>query len=204
MATGTGDLAIERARRVGPHGEVIRVDFSAKMLDLARAKAPTLRFDEGDTLALPYANDEFDAATCGYGARNFADLEHGLSELSRVVKPTGRIMLLELTTPRRSPLSSFSTGAGSTSLPRCSADSPETRRPTRTSPARYASSAARNNSPQACRDPALSPREQHLAARGRTPRLRGLQGRRRLPVRPAPRGARTSCARGDREGADRR
>jgi demethylmenaquinone methyltransferase / 2-methoxy-6-polyprenyl-1,4-benzoquinol methylase len=107
VATGTGDLAIELAGRVGGGGEVVGSDFSEKMLERARVKAPGLRFEVGDALQLPYEDDEFDAATVGFGARNFADLQRGLSEMARVVRPGGRVVVLEITTPSRPPLSLF-------------------------------------------------------------------------------------------------
>ena len=108
VATGTGDLALELAGRVAPGGEVIGVDFSEKMLELARAKAiPGVRFESGNALALDYPDDAFAAATVGFGARNFSDLERGLSEMARVVRPGGRVVVLEITTPRRPPLSTF-------------------------------------------------------------------------------------------------
>jgi demethylmenaquinone methyltransferase/2-methoxy-6-polyprenyl-1,4-benzoquinol methylase len=111
VATGTGDLALELANRVAPGGEVIGVDFSEKMLELARAKAesrvPRVSFKHGNALALDYADGEFDAATVGFGARNFSDLQRGLSEMARVVRPGGRVVVLEITTPRRPPLSTF-------------------------------------------------------------------------------------------------
>jgi demethylmenaquinone methyltransferase/2-methoxy-6-polyprenyl-1,4-benzoquinol methylase len=107
VATGTGDLAIELARRVRPGGEVVGTDFSERMLELARRKAPELRFESANALALPYRDDEFDAATVGFGARNFSDLEQGLREMARVVRPGGRVVVLEITTPRRPPLSTF-------------------------------------------------------------------------------------------------
>jgi demethylmenaquinone methyltransferase/2-methoxy-6-polyprenyl-1,4-benzoquinol methylase len=113
VATGTGDLAIELGRRVGPGGEVVGADFSERMLELAREKAGRepgigpLRFETANALALPYADDEFDAATVGFGARNFSDLEQGLSEMARVVKPGGRVVVLEITTPQHPPLSTF-------------------------------------------------------------------------------------------------
>jgi demethylmenaquinone methyltransferase/2-methoxy-6-polyprenyl-1,4-benzoquinol methylase len=107
VATGTGDLAIELRRRVGPAGEVIGSDFSAQMLQRARAKAPDVRFELGDALALDYPDDRFDAATVGFGARNFADLERGIAEMARVVRPGGRVVILEITTPTRPPLSTF-------------------------------------------------------------------------------------------------
>jgi demethylmenaquinone methyltransferase / 2-methoxy-6-polyprenyl-1,4-benzoquinol methylase len=115
VATGTGDLALELVRRVGPEGEVVGTDFSPRMLELARAKAAArhgasasgLRFEAANALDLPYADDSFDVATVGFGARNFSDLERGLSEMARVVKPGGRVVVLEITTPTRPPLSYF-------------------------------------------------------------------------------------------------
>src|SRR4051812_27654889 len=107
VACGTGDLAIELARRVGRGGEVIGSDFSENMLELARAKAPELRFEQANALDLPYEDDSFDAATVGFGARNFSDLPHGLREMTRVVRPGGRVVILEITTPERPPLSWF-------------------------------------------------------------------------------------------------
>ena len=65
------------------------------------------RFDWGDALELPYADDSFDAATVGFGARNFSDLPRGLAEMARVVRPGGRVVVLEFTTPTRPPLSLF-------------------------------------------------------------------------------------------------
>jgi demethylmenaquinone methyltransferase/2-methoxy-6-polyprenyl-1,4-benzoquinol methylase len=110
VATGTGDLALELARRVAPGGEVVASDFSERMLEHARLKAidvPAIRFEAGNALALPYDNDAFDAATVGFGARNFSDLEGGVSEMARVVRPGGRVVVLEITTPQRPPLSTF-------------------------------------------------------------------------------------------------
>ena len=107
VATGTGDLAVELAGRVGTEGEVVGSDFSERMLELAREKAPGLRFEQGNALALPYDDDSFDAATVGFGARNFSDLAQGLREMTRVVRPGGRVVILEITTPERPPLSWF-------------------------------------------------------------------------------------------------
>jgi demethylmenaquinone methyltransferase / 2-methoxy-6-polyprenyl-1,4-benzoquinol methylase len=107
VACGTGDLAIELARRVGSGGEVIGSDFAEEMLERARAKAPVLSWEWGNALELPYASGRFDAATVGFGARNFSDLVRGLAEMARVVKPGGRVVVLEITTPRRPPLSTF-------------------------------------------------------------------------------------------------
>src|ERR671917_2063191 len=100
VACGTGDLAIELARRVGPSGSVVGSDFSESMLERARAKAPAVTWEWGNALDLPYADGEFDAATVGFGARNFSDLDRGLAELVRVVSPGGRVVILEITTPQ--------------------------------------------------------------------------------------------------------
>jgi demethylmenaquinone methyltransferase/2-methoxy-6-polyprenyl-1,4-benzoquinol methylase len=107
VATGTGDLAIELARRVGPSGVVVGSDFSEGMLDRAREKDRSIRWEWGDALELGYADDEFAAATVGFGARNFSDLGRGIGEMARVVKPGGRVVILEITTPTKPPLSSF-------------------------------------------------------------------------------------------------
>jgi demethylmenaquinone methyltransferase/2-methoxy-6-polyprenyl-1,4-benzoquinol methylase len=81
------------------------------MLERARAKAAGLdapiRFEVANALELPYADDAFDVATVGFGARNFSSLERGLSEMIRVVRPGGRVVVLEITTPTRPPLSYF-------------------------------------------------------------------------------------------------
>jgi len=110
VACGTGDLALELAGRVGPSGEVVACDFSEQMLELARAKAAnrrTITVEWANALELPYRDDEFAAATVGFGARNFSDLEQGLREMARVVRPGGKVVVLEITTPTRPPLSTF-------------------------------------------------------------------------------------------------
>jgi demethylmenaquinone methyltransferase/2-methoxy-6-polyprenyl-1,4-benzoquinol methylase len=107
VASGTGDLAIELARRVGPSGTVVGSDFSERMLDVARRKSAEVRWEWANALELPYADDQFDAATVGFGARNFSDLDRGLSEMARAVRPGGRVVVLEITVPRRPPLSTF-------------------------------------------------------------------------------------------------
>ena len=119
VATGTGDLAFELGHRVAPDGVVIAADFSENMLQIARSKqvrlrtlttAPAgveIRFESGNALALAYPDDEFDAATVGFGARNFSDLARGLAEMTRVVKPGGRVVVLEITTPTEGLLAGF-------------------------------------------------------------------------------------------------
>jgi demethylmenaquinone methyltransferase/2-methoxy-6-polyprenyl-1,4-benzoquinol methylase len=104
VATGTGDLAIAlRARGA----DVVGVDFAEKMLAIARQKAPGIEFRAGNALALDFGDDQFDAATVGFGARNFDDLDRGLSEMARVVRPGGRVVVLEITNPQKPPLSTF-------------------------------------------------------------------------------------------------
>jgi demethylmenaquinone methyltransferase/2-methoxy-6-polyprenyl-1,4-benzoquinol methylase len=134
VGTGTGDLALELLRRVSPGGEVVGSDFSEGMLARARAKAAVgaqrspkagmersagampplseapgakLTFEWGDALDLSYPDDSFDAATTGFAARNYSDLARGLAEMVRVVRPGGRVVVLEMTTPTRPPLSWF-------------------------------------------------------------------------------------------------
>ena len=111
VATGTGDLALELATRVHPRGAVIASDFSEEMLTRARAKGANssvpITFEWANAMDLPYANGEFAAVTVGFGARNFSDLDRGLSEMARVVRPGGVVVVLEITTPTRAPLSTF-------------------------------------------------------------------------------------------------
>jgi demethylmenaquinone methyltransferase/2-methoxy-6-polyprenyl-1,4-benzoquinol methylase len=104
VATGTGDLAVELARR---GASVTGLDFSKRMLELAEAKDPRIEWVQGNALDLGYADGEFDAVTVGFGARNFADLDRGLAEMARVAKPGGRVVVLEITSPDRPPLSWF-------------------------------------------------------------------------------------------------
>jgi demethylmenaquinone methyltransferase/2-methoxy-6-polyprenyl-1,4-benzoquinol methylase len=92
---------------VGDSGEVVGCDFSEGMLALAREKAPRIRFEVANALELPYPDASFDAALVGFGARNFADLRRGLAEMVRVTRPGGRVVVLEITTPTRPPLSWF-------------------------------------------------------------------------------------------------
>ena len=105
VCTGTGDLAFELAQRVGSSGAVTGVDFSEQMLEHARAKAvargSAVTFQQADALELPFADDAFDAATVAFGARNLTDLDRGLAEMTRVVRPGGTVVVLEITTPRR-------------------------------------------------------------------------------------------------------
>lgn len=94
---GTGDLALEAERR---GASVVGVDFSERMLERARRKSETVEWVLGDVLALPFADGELDAATVGFGVRNLDDLGAGLRELCRVLRPGGKLAVLEITRPR--------------------------------------------------------------------------------------------------------
>ncbi len=94
---GTGDLALADARA---GGRVTGVDFSERMLERARRKSSEIEWVRGDALALPFAAGEFDATTVGFGIRNLADLEGGVAELRRVLRPGGRLAVLEIVRPR--------------------------------------------------------------------------------------------------------
>jgi len=112
VCCGTGDLAFELARRVGPDGRVVGSDFSERMLDLAREKpvpeaAAKPIFEWADALDLPYDDGGFDAVTVGFGVRNLSDLDRGIREMTRVLKPGGCLVVLEITQPTRPPLSTF-------------------------------------------------------------------------------------------------
>jgi demethylmenaquinone methyltransferase/2-methoxy-6-polyprenyl-1,4-benzoquinol methylase len=94
---GTGDLAIG-AR--GRGADVVGLDFSERMLERAARKEPQIEWVQGDVLALPFEDASFDAVTVGFGVRNVEDLEAGVRELRRVLRPGGRLGILEITTPR--------------------------------------------------------------------------------------------------------
>jgi ubiquinone/menaquinone biosynthesis methyltransferase len=111
VCCGTGDLSIALKRAVGPQGEVAGVDFSGAMLDIARSKTAERGFEieyvQGNALDLPFEDGRFDAATVGFGVRNVVDLQRALGEMRRVVRPGGRVVVLEISTPDRPPLSWF-------------------------------------------------------------------------------------------------
>ncbi|HEY8723375.1 MAG TPA: ubiquinone/menaquinone biosynthesis methyltransferase [Gaiellaceae bacterium] len=97
-ACGTGDLAIADLKAGA--GKVTGLDFSEKMLERARSKHASIEWMQGDMLALPFADETFDAATVGFGVRNVENLELGLRELRRVLRPGGRLSILEITQAR--------------------------------------------------------------------------------------------------------
>lgn len=109
VATGTGDFAILAARMLKPES-LLGVDISEGMLDVGRKKvlqgglANVVKFQKDDCMALSLDDDQFDAITVAYGVRNFPDLDKGLSEMRRVLKKNGRLVIIELTAPRRFPM----------------------------------------------------------------------------------------------------
>ena len=108
MATGTGDFALMALKILNPK-HLLGADLSEGMLKVAREKAEkcgarNIDFQKEDCMNLTLADETFDAATVAYGVRNFPDLEKGLKELLRVLKPGGHLVVIELTTPQRFPM----------------------------------------------------------------------------------------------------
>ncbi len=103
VATGTGKVAADLLRSAQPGGEVLGVDLSPGMIGVARNRydgQPGLTFVVGDALALPAADDGFDAATIAFGMRNLPDYAKGFAEMARVVRPGGKVVCLEIARPR--------------------------------------------------------------------------------------------------------
>ena len=109
IATGTGDFAILAAQMLHPES-LIGADISEGMMEIGRQKVRQLgldgivKFEKEDCLHLSYADDTFDAVTAAFGIRNFADLDQGLREMCRVLKPDGKLSIVELTTPISFPM----------------------------------------------------------------------------------------------------
>lgn len=109
VATGTGDFALLACRELNPE-ELIGTDISEGMMKVAREKADRARlsdklsFVREDCTALSFPDERFDAVTVAFGIRNFDDLDQGLSEMCRVLRPGGKLVILELTTPERFPM----------------------------------------------------------------------------------------------------
>ncbi len=105
VATGTADLAMEIHRQIQP-GKIIGVDISKEMLEIGRAKIREKSWQnriellDGDSENLPFEDNTFDAVTVAFGVRNFEHLEKGLSEMSRVLKPGGKLIVLEFSKPK--------------------------------------------------------------------------------------------------------
>jgi demethylmenaquinone methyltransferase/2-methoxy-6-polyprenyl-1,4-benzoquinol methylase len=102
-ATGTGDLAVAFSKRVSPRGRVVGTDFVPEMIELAKRKAPSIEFEVADVMALPYTDATFDIASIAFGIRNVEEPRRGIAELARVVKPGGRVIVLEFGTPHNRP-----------------------------------------------------------------------------------------------------
>ncbi|MDD2436933.1 MAG: bifunctional demethylmenaquinone methyltransferase/2-methoxy-6-polyprenyl-1,4-benzoquinol methylase UbiE [Massilibacteroides sp.] len=109
IATGTGDLAIAMRRKLCPE-QVTGADISEGMMEIGREKArkagytDSIRFEQQDCLSLSYADRSFDAVTAAFGVRNFENIEQGIHEMYRVLKPEGHIMILELSSPEYFPM----------------------------------------------------------------------------------------------------
>lgn len=98
VACGTGDF-VRAVLEASPASSVIGLDFSEEMLRLARTKGIPATFVQGDVLALPFDDGRFDAVTVGFGLRNFVDIPRALAQMARVLKPGGRLVILEATRP---------------------------------------------------------------------------------------------------------
>lgn len=108
LATGTADLAIALAKR-NPQAKIIGMDISEKMMEIGKAKIAKQGLENqievrfGDAAKLPFEDNSFDAVTVAFGVRNFENLDKGLSEISRVLKPNGHAVILEFSLPKRFP-----------------------------------------------------------------------------------------------------
>ena len=104
VATGTADMAIEMAKK-SPTSNIIGIDISPKMIDIGKQKilsnklSQKIQLKVADSLNLPFSDDTFDAVMVSFGIRNFENLDQGLSEILRVLKPTGKLIILEFSTP---------------------------------------------------------------------------------------------------------
>ena len=115
VATGTADVAMETARQLHPE-KIVGIDISAKMLDIGRRKikkeelSTIIELQEGDSENLPFPDNTFDAVTVAFGVRNFENLEKGLAEMNRVLKPGGKLVVLEFSRPTLFPFKQLFNG----------------------------------------------------------------------------------------------
>jgi demethylmenaquinone methyltransferase / 2-methoxy-6-polyprenyl-1,4-benzoquinol methylase len=104
LCTGTGDLALAYAAKASPKVRIVAADFCGAMLahgiEKGKKSAPDIEWVEADATALPFATAEFDLVTVAFGLRNIADTAQGLAEMARVLKPDGRLAILEFSLPR--------------------------------------------------------------------------------------------------------
>ncbi|MBA3827346.1 MAG: bifunctional demethylmenaquinone methyltransferase/2-methoxy-6-polyprenyl-1,4-benzoquinol methylase UbiE [Taibaiella sp.] len=109
VATGTGDMAIAAAKKITPK-KITGIDIADQMLEVGRKKITAANLDNiihlqtGDSEALPFADKQFDAVMCAYGVRNFEHLQQGLQEMYRVMKPGGKVVILEFSHPKSFPV----------------------------------------------------------------------------------------------------
>lgn len=107
LCCGTGELALGLRRKMGEHGRIVGLDFTAAMLDIARRKeskefgSPAVEWLEADAMRIPLADELFDGVTVGCGLRNLPDIAAALVEIARVLKPGGRFVCLELSLPQQ-------------------------------------------------------------------------------------------------------
>lgn len=122
IATGTGDLAIAMRRKLNAE-RVTGADISEGMMKIGREKAEkagyadSVVFEQQDCLSLAYADNTFDAVTAAFGVRNFEDIEKGIGEMYRVLKPGGHLLILELSTPERFPMKQLFTFYSTVAIP---------------------------------------------------------------------------------------
>ncbi|HQU17762.1 MAG TPA: ubiquinone/menaquinone biosynthesis methyltransferase [Fimbriimonadaceae bacterium] len=121
LCCGTGDFLVSALRRLGQGGKATGVDFCAPMLSLASKKAPQARLALADACRLPFRAGSFDVVTVGWGLRNLADLDAGLIEAARVLRPGGRIVSVDMAVPRNRLIRGVSRWLGVAVLPRIGA-----------------------------------------------------------------------------------